>query len=180
MSFYRVNKPEIDIADDVSQYDPSVYLKGRENLHEFVAKGYLNKDDESRMYLYGQRFGMHVQFGIFCCTSIDDYENKIIKKHENVLPKKVEDRTTFCDTQGANAGPVLLTFKDGTDIQVKMEQISKTAPHINFLSDDGIQHTIWKCSKEESHFFETEFEKVPCLYVADGHHRCEAAYRVGK
>ena len=90
------------------------------------------------MYLYGQRLGMHIQFGIMCNSSVEDYENNLIKKHEHTMPKKVYDRTTLCDVQGANAGPVLLAFKGGEDIQKKMGEISMDVPYINFISDDGI------------------------------------------
>jgi uncharacterized protein (DUF1015 family) len=54
--------------------------------------------------------------GIMCCSSIDDYENNLIKKHEYTTKKKEEDRTRLTDTQHANIGPVFLTFRDGEEI----------------------------------------------------------------
>ncbi len=60
--------------------------------------------------------GDFTQLGIVAASSIDDYENDRIKKHEKTLPKKEEDRTKLTNTLGANTGPVFLTYKGGDAI----------------------------------------------------------------
>lgn len=52
------------------------------------------------------------QYGLVCCSSIEDYEKNLIKKHELTIKKKEDDRTRLTDIQNANIGPVFLTFKD--------------------------------------------------------------------
>lgn len=116
MSFYHVNKPEIDCPADMDPTDQAIYDKGKENLDMFIEKGYLVRDDVPRMYIYGQRMGEHRQHGIVCLSSIDDYEKDIIKKHELTTSKKELDRTNLCDTTGANAGPVFLSFRATEEI----------------------------------------------------------------
>jgi uncharacterized protein (DUF1015 family) len=39
---------------------------------------------------------------------------------------------------------------------------------------------LWKCSKADSEAIVKAFKEVPCLYIADGHHRAASAYNVGK
>ena len=88
MSFYHVNKPEIDLPEGTNPYDDCVYEKGRENLEHFVEKGYLVRDEQPNLYVYGQTMGAHSQFGVVCLSSIADYENNLIKRHEKTIPKK--------------------------------------------------------------------------------------------
>ena len=90
MSFYHVNKPEIDLADENPE-NSEIYTKGRENLLKFIEEGYLQEDIEERIYIYSQKMGDHVQYGILALSSVEDYENGKIKKHELTLPKKELD-----------------------------------------------------------------------------------------
>lgn len=181
MCFLHVNKPEIDLPVGTSGYDKSVYEKGLENLELFKKAGYLKQDDHSRMYIYKQKMGEQSQFGIVALASIEDYENGLIKRHELTIKKKEEDRTKLTDIQNANIGPVFLTFRDGEAIEKKiMEIVVTTEPYSDVVTDDGVGHTLWKCSPEDSTFFSEEFAQIPHVYIADGHHRAASAYNVGK
>ena len=76
-------------------------------------------------------------------SSIEDYENDIIKKHEKTLQRKEQDRTRLTDTQSANIGPVFLTFRKGDSIKEKMANISKSQePYRTVKADDGVTHTV--------------------------------------
>jgi len=180
-SFLHVNKPEINLPPETNPYAQEVYDMGKKNLEAFKAKGWLKKDEKARVYLYRQRMGDSVQTGIVACTSIEDYETQKIKKHEHTIKKKEDDRTKLTDVQSANIGPVFLTFKEGDAITARMLEItSMTEPYKVVEADDKVQHTLWLCSEEDSDFFISQFESIPALYVADGHHRTAAAYNVGK
>ena len=121
------------------------------------------------------------QTGILASAAVDDYATGKIKRHEYTIKKKEEDRTRLSDTQGANLGPVFLTFKGGEDIAKRMTDITETQqPYVDVVADDGVRHSLWKCSVDDSNFFEKSFEAVPSLYIADGHHRAASAYNVGK
>lgn len=182
MSFYHVCKPEIDLPHDLDPYDDQVYAKGLENLKAFCEKGFLVEDDVERMYIYQQTLGTHTQQGVLGLASIDDYENNLIKKHELTLPKKEADRTRLVDTHNANAEPVFLTFTHNQEIiKARIHDIiTNNAPYGDVTCDDGVRHVLWKCTVEDSAFFQAEFEKIPYTYVADGHHRTAAAFNVGK
>lgn len=88
----------------------------------------------------------------------------------------------MCAIQNASIEPVFLAFRDNQEV-IKAHIhaiIENNAPYGDVTCDDGVRHVLWKCSVEDSAFFTSEFEKIPCTYVADGHHRTAAAYNVGK
>ena len=124
--------------------------------------------------------GDHQQFGVVALSSSEDYANGLIKKHELTLPGKEQNRTTLCDVQGANAGPVFLAFKEGDLIKEKISEIVKTEPYGHVVSDDGFEHSLWKVPVEDSDAICEAFGKIEATYVADGHHRAAAAYNVAK
>ena len=97
MSFLNVNKPEITLPAETDPYAEEVYTRGRENLQHFITQGYLQQDDEERMYIYQQSMGSHTQYGVIGLASIEDYEQNRIKRHEFTLPKKEADRTKLTD-----------------------------------------------------------------------------------
>ena len=129
-----------------------------------------------------QSMGDHTQYGLIGLASIDDYENNRIKRHEFTLPKKEADRTKLTNVQSANVGPVFLTFRDKQEpIKARMAQIVESTPcYGDVTCEDAVRHVLWKCSQEDSAFFIEQFESIPAMYVADGHHRTAAAYNVGK
>lgn len=98
MCFLRVSKPEIDLPEGTNLYSNDVYAKGRENLEEFMHKGYVVADTEDRMYIYMQKMGDREQYGIVAMASVEDYEKGKIKRHELTIRKKEEDRTRLSDT----------------------------------------------------------------------------------
>jgi len=181
LSFLHCNKPEIDLPADLDPYDMKVYEGGRDTLLEFIAKGYIVKDTEKTMYVYQQTMAHHTQKALVGLASNKDYEENKIKKHEFTLAKKEADRTKLIDIQNASLEPVFLTFKDNQEpIKAKIEEVSTRACYGDVTTDDGVRHVLWRCTPVEAEWFVSEFEKIPNLYVADGHHRTAAAFNVGK
>jgi len=187
-SFLHVNKPEIDLPVDQDPYADIVYQTGRDNLHKFIDQGLLVRDTASRYYIYSQEMDGREQIGIVSASSIIDYEEDRIKKHERTLEKKEKDRTMLTHVQSANVGPVFLTYRndENTSIVEKMEHIVKTQePYKTVVqnqdaTDKPVSHRLWQIDTSENKFFENEFKGVSKTYVADGHHRSAAAYNVGK
>lgn len=181
-SFLHVVKPEIDLAPDVDHYDTSVYAKGKENLDRLISDGVLIQDGNPCMYVYQQKMGDHVQVGLVAGSSVTDYENDIIKKHEHTREVKEKDRIRHVDTLNANTGPVFLTYKhlDEIDSLINEFKENKEADY-DFVSEDGIGHTFWVLDdKALIERLESYFGQIDYLYVADGHHRSASAAIVGK
>lgn len=142
-SFLHVNKPEIDLPEGTDVYSQEVYEKGRDNLQLWIANGWLQQDPNASMYVYTMVMGDHTQHGLMCLSSVDDYENNIIKKHENTVERKEIDRTKLTDIQSANIGPVFLTFLGGEAITEKINHIANSQePHSTVTTDDGIKHIL--------------------------------------
>ena len=179
-SFLHVNKPEIDLPPETDLYSEQVYQKGKDNLQDFISKGFLVQEAEDIVYVYALTMEGRTQFGIVAGASVDDYENDHIKKHELTRKKKEEDRTKLTDIQGANAGPVFLTYTAQEAIDAIVASVCQRPSYGDVTCDDGVRHQLWKCTPEESQALVGHFERVSHTYIADGHHRAASAFNVGK
>jgi len=181
LSFLHVVKPEIDLPVGTNLYSDEVYATGARNLKALIDRGALIREETPCLYVYQQRMGDHVQAGIVGGTSVQEYEEDRIRKHEHTRKVKEDDRTRHVDTLNANAGPVFLTYHAREEIDSKVDEIRSRRPDYDFTSPDGIVHTVWIVSDPaEIALIQKAFEAVDALYVADGHHRSASAARVGR
>jgi len=175
-SFLHIIRPEIDLPDGISEYDDAVYAKGAQNLQQFASGPHSFQETKPAIYAYRVKMGHHHQVGIYGLVSACEYKDGNILKHENVRPPKVADRTRHIYEQSAHSEPVMLVFKDYAPVTDLIHECTLSQPLFDFTADDGIQHTVWKFT-DPSQLVDT-FDGVDRLYIADGHHRCEAAWKV--
>ena len=179
-SFLHVDKAEIDLDKSVDLYDDKVYLKAKENLDALSSNGIYLQEESKRFYFYRQIMDKRAQTGIVGCASIDDYINGKVKKHELTRADKEIDRIRHVDTCKAQTGPIFLAYKDCDALDEIIEKETEKQPIYDFVSDDGIRHTVWVSQSEEVDAkIEKEFKKLSALYIADGHHRCASAVKAG-
>ncbi len=180
-SFLHVVRSEIDLDDSVSAYDESVYSKAKDNLYRFIDQGIMNQDDKPMYYIYRQIMDGRVQTGLVATTSIDEYLNNKIKKHELTREKKEQDRINNFYYTNANTAPIFLTYRYNETIDMLMnEWIKFNKPVNSFISNDGISHYVWIIDRDEIiERIQKEFEKIDALYIADGHHRSASSAKVG-
>jgi len=177
--FLHISRPEIDLPADVDVHSEPVYQKGRENLSAFVGDGILLKDNADSYYVYRQIMGSVTQTGLVVCSSVDDYQKGIIKKHELTRADKEEDRVRHIDVLDANDEPVFYTCRQNPAIDAMLKSVTACCPEYDFTTDDGVRHTLWIVADSDLIVsFTRAFEAIPTLYVADGHHRSAAASRV--
>ncbi len=180
LSFLHVDKAEIDLPEDTYIYDEKVYLKARENLDRLSTDGICIQDETPCLYIYRQIMHGRAQTGIVGCASIDDYINNIIKKHEFTRADKEADRINHVDYCDANTGPIFLTYRGNDAVDAIVNKYVATAPEYDFVTEDGITNTVWVVSDDSDiSTLSAAFEKIPALYIADGHHRAASAVRVG-
>jgi uncharacterized protein (DUF1015 family) len=177
-SFFRISRPEVDLAPEVDEHADAVHARGRENLAEFRQRGWLLLDDVPCFSLYRQRMGGHVQTGLVACASVDAYLRGDIKKHELTRPDKEDDRTRHIHALGGNDEPVFLAYRARADLDRHLTRLADRAPDLDFTTDDGVQHTVWRLPADESVALEQRVGELDALYIADGHHRSAAAARV--
>jgi uncharacterized protein (DUF1015 family) len=179
-SFLHIDKAEIDLDPSVDLYDDSVYQKAAENLRVFEEKGVYIQDDRKKYYFYRQIMNGRAQTGIVGCASIDDYIKENIKKHELTRADKELDRIRHVDTCSAQTGPIFLAYKENKKLDEIIATETSNAPLYAFISDDGIQHTVWETSSETvNEEIEKAFGNLTALYIADGHHRAASAVKAG-
>ena len=181
-SFLHVDKAEVDLPQGVDIYSAEVYEKAKENLDALSANGICAQDEKPMLYIYRQIMNGREQTGIVGCTAVDDYISNVIKKHEFTRADKEADRIRHVDTLDANTGPIFLTHRENATVTEITENWKNThAPCYDFVSDDAVSQTVWVV--DDDAVIETlvkEFQEIPYLYIADGHHRCASAVRVGE
>lgn len=187
LSFLNIDRPETQFSADVDMYAPEVYAKARELFDARRADGTFVTEPAPCFYLYELTMNERSQTGVVACCAIDDYLENVIKKHENTLEKKELDRIRHIDALDAQTGPIFLTYRDSDAIDILVAAVKKTAPLYDFSGEDGVTHRVWRmaAASEETACSQAyaglvaAFAKVPCAYIADGHHRAASAVKVG-
>ena len=183
VSFLHVTKSEIDLTPGIDTHSKEVYQKAKENLQQFINDGFLATEEKACYYIYQLVMNGRSQTGLVCVSSVEDYYNDIIKKHEFTRPEKEKDRIDHMRTIEAQTGNVFLAYRDVMEVNALINGWKATRkPEYDFTADDGIQHSIWIIDMENvinsiTQLFSTN---VPCTYIADGHHRCASAAKVSK
>jgi uncharacterized protein (DUF1015 family) len=180
-SFLHITKSEIDLPDDVDIHSQKVYDKAKENLDAFISRNILFRESKPCYYIYQLIMNGKSQTGLVCGSSVNDYENDLIKKHEFTRPEKEQDRINHIKTTGAQTGNVFLAYKNVDAIDTLINDWKKErSPVYDFIADDGIQHSIWAVNDTKTISRITELFKtlVPVTYIADGHHRAASAAKV--
>ncbi len=180
-SFLHITKSEIDLPESIDIHSQQVYDTAKENLQAFISRNILFTESKPCYYIYRLIMNGKSQTGLVCASSVDDYENNLIKKHEFTRPEKELDRINHIQTTGAQTGNVFIAYKnvDAIDELINKWTTDKN-PQYDFIADDDIQHSIWIVNDDNviqniTELFKT---KVPCTYIADGHHRAASAAKV--
>ena len=190
-SFLHVTKSEIDLPENIDTHSPAVYQKAKENLRQFIQDGTLFTEEKACYYIYrlvmpasaGTDGNDRSQTGLVCVSSVADYFNDVIKKHEFTRPEKEKDRIDHMLTIEAQTGNVFLAYPDVPGLNSLINDWKTShQPIYDFVADDRIQHTIWIVDDDDkinsiASLFST---KVPNTYIADGHHRAASAAKVSR
>jgi uncharacterized protein (DUF1015 family) len=180
-SFLHITKSEIDLPESTDIHSQLVYDTAKENLQAFISRNILFTESKPCYYIYRLIMNGKSQTGLVCGSSVNDYENGLIKKHEFTRPEKELDRINHIKTTGAQTGNVFLAYKNVAEIDALIGKwTTDKNPQYDFVAEDDIQHSIWIVNDDAvigqiSDLFKT---KVPCTYIADGHHRAASAAKV--
>ncbi|SEK37661.1 Uncharacterized conserved protein, DUF1015 family [Butyrivibrio sp. ob235] len=182
MSFLAIDRPETQFPEDYDMYSEEVYRKAHDMLWGKIEDGTFVHESKPCYYLYEQTMNGRVQTGIVACSSVRDYDNNIIKKHENTLAKKEADRIHHVDTCDAQTGPIFLCYRENEAIRGVINRVkTEDKPVYDFVTVDGIKSRVFIVDKEnEIDTIKSAFEGMDSIYIADGHHRCASAVKVAK
>ncbi len=179
-TFLRIDRAETQFDDSVDTYAPCVYQKAKELLDGMISAGEYVQEQQDVYYIYELIMDGRHQTGIVACASIDDYQNGIIKKHENTRADKEIDRITHVDVCNAQTGPIFLAYRAVDTIDSIVDRIKSTEAEYSFVSEDGIGHNVWIIKDQaDVEAVRGAFADMNDIYIADGHHRAASAVKVG-
>jgi uncharacterized protein (DUF1015 family) len=182
-SFLHITKAEIDLPEGTDVHSEKVYHKAADNLFIFRDQQILIRDEQPYYYIYRLTMNGRSQTGLVCVSSVLDYEQDIIRKHELTRPEKEQDRINHIRATGAQTGNVFLAYRPHKGLHELLEGWqSSHRPVYDFTAEDGIGHTVWivddpQAIRQISDIFKKE---IPHTYIADGHHRAASAAKVKK
>jgi len=180
-SFLRVVKPEIDLDPSIGVYDDRVYAMASRNLNE-LARSVMIRDKKPCLYIYRLTMGGAEQTGLVACGCVDEYLSGKIKKHELTREDKEMDRTRHIEATNANTEPIFLAYRhsDNPGIRERLKASTlNSEPAYDFIAMDGIRHQVWIVGgADEIDGYVRDFQQLPSMYIADGHHRSASAANV--
>lgn len=178
-SFLRVSRAEVELPPATDPHDGSVYARAGENFRRMLAAGVLARDPRPCYYAYRLSGGGREQTGVAAAASVAAYAEGRIRRHELTRPDKVEDRVRQIEAVGAHTGPVFAVHRRDADAQEAIHRLTEAEPAADVTAADGVRHRVWVGSAEaEIERLGRVFEGMAALYIADGHHRAEAARQV--
>lgn len=177
ISFYHINRAEVDLPADMNPYHENVYQKAAENLQAFKQQGLFFRDSEPLLYLYEQEMGEHHQLGLVATCHIEDYIQQRILKHELTRQDKEADRTRHIVVTGHNTGAVFLFYKHQPKLGEYLAELSRQmTPEYDIVTHDGIHHIFWVIRDQASiRKIRVMAEEIDTFYIADGHHRAASS-----
>ncbi|MGC6431591.1 MAG: DUF1015 domain-containing protein [Jejuia sp.] len=158
------------------------YKLVRNRYLEFKEDGVFIQDETPSLYVYKivNRHGATFN-GIIAATSAKDYEDNIIRKHEDTIEKREQTFKTYLKTVGFNAEPVLLTYPDNDSIGTIIKETQKKHAEFEFTMTYRDTHYLWKLDDVTAiQKIQSEFAKMSAIYIADGHHRSASSYLLYK
>lgn len=179
-SFLAIDRAETYFSNDVDTYADEVYAKAKELLQTKISEGSFVQDETACYYLYELTMDGRSQTGIVACASIDDYQSGVIRKHENTREDKEQDRIRHVDGCGMQTGPIFLAYRSTDILRQLVRAVKSSEPYCDFVSEDGIRHRAWMISDQNQVAqFREGLSDLQRVYIADGHHRCASAVKVG-
>lgn len=180
LSFLNIDRAETQFDSSVDTYADEVYQRAHDLLWDRIQKGDFVQEDKPVYYIYELTMNGRVQTGIVACASIDDYQNQVIKKHENTRADKELDRIRHVEACEAQTGPIFLAYRANDTLREIIARAKKEPALYDFTSEDGVTHRVWCiCADAEIAAIQHAFEGISQIYIADGHHRCASAVKVG-
>ncbi|MBQ9827964.1 MAG: DUF1015 domain-containing protein, partial [Lachnospiraceae bacterium] len=179
LSFLNIDRPETQFPDGYDMYADEVYKKGREMLWEQIAEGIYEEDEKPCYYIYELTAGGRTQTGIAALSSVDDYINGIVKKHENTRPEKEQDRIRHIDVLDAQTGPIFLAYRDNAVLSEIISAYKEKEPEYDFVYETGIRNRVFVIDDDKDiAAVKDAFAGIERTYIADGHHRAASAVKV--
>lgn len=174
LSFLHILKPAYTNQETVSF--EKRYRQVSQKYQEFKNEFILVKDKKPAIYIHKIVTKTQCYNGIIVGTSIEDYRNNVIKKHEDIIAFRVRLLKEYMKYSEFNTEPVLMTYPDNKTIENWIFNCTQKLADFEFSTTKKEVNYLWKIDDAlEIDWIQKIFEKTDSLYIADGHHRTEAS-----
>jgi uncharacterized protein (DUF1015 family) len=174
LSFLHVIKPAYNNQETVTF--EKRYRQVHQKYHDFKNENIIVKDAKPAIYIHKIVTNHHSFTGLIVAANIDDYRNNKIKKHEETLAFRVRLLKEYMKYSEFNTEPVLMTYPDNSEIEEWILNQTDKLADFEFSTTKKEINYLWKIDDEvEIAWIQNVFSQVDSLYIADGHHRTEAA-----
>ncbi|MFD2516283.1 DUF1015 domain-containing protein [Salinimicrobium flavum] len=178
-SFLHIINPGYKFQKEIS--GPKRFQLVKNRYLEFREEGIFIQDEMPSYYIYKTISRNQVYCGIIAATCVDDYENNVIKRHEDTISHREQLFKDYLHTVGFNTEPVLLTYPDSEIINEISNEVRSQRPEYEFSSLNRDTHYLWVVNEPLlTEKIRKEFEKMPAIYIADGHHRSASSWLLAK
>src|SRR5690606_23986719 len=179
-SFLHIVNPGYKYQKEISGVQRYGLVRNR--YEEFKEDGIFLQDGKPSFYIYKivNRDGLEFK-GIVAAASVKDYEDDVIKKHEDTLEYREVIMKEYLKTIGFNAEAVLLTYPDNSELEAIIDSVMKNRAEYEFTTTYRDTHYLWNVDDENLlRKIQEIFAEMPALYIADGHHRSASSYLLAK
>ena len=178
-SFLHIINPGYKFQKDIAGNKRFQLVKNR--YLEFKEENVFIQDEEASYYIYETISRNQTYCGIIAATSVEDYEKNVVKRHEDTISHRENLFKDYLQTVGFNTEPVLLTYPDSDVITSISREIKAERPEYEFSSLNRDTHYLWVVNDpQKTAKIKAEFDKMPAVYIADGHHRCASSWLLAK
>ncbi len=158
------------------------YGEVRPTFDRWIGDGVLRRDQAPGFYGYEQQTQAgQRRRGVFALVSVLPYGAGAVLPHERTLSPPREDRLRYLAQTGLNAGSVFFVYNDP---EYRAERVldrvmDGTPPLLEAADYMGETHRVWRITESDDQEVIRAALAGKTLYIADGHHRYEAALQHG-
>ena len=154
------------------------YERAAASLRDWIKNKILILDEENCIYIYEQDYLLESGLrkkrrGFIALLRLEGFENGVVLPHEATLATPRETRLRLLRACGGSLSPVLMLYEDPEQIIGSILVNGKLI--IEFEGSSGESHRIWRITSSEKIAKLKEVMREKNVYLADGHHRYEAA-----
>ncbi len=171
-SFLNVIKPEVITGKRYPANSPKLFAQSKQVYQAMFDVGVFEQDSEPSFYVYTQHIGRMSFTGIMGCAAVEDYDNGVIRIHEQTIASREKILKEYLSVCDINAEPVCFTYPRSGSLELLTEIVRQNKPMLDFEDDEGKKHQVWKVSSPEwTMKFSEKLGLLDHIYIADGHHR---------
>lgn len=177
-NFINTMRLQEDFPADARPSQEQLLSDNRDQLQKLLANGSFNALSSAGMFVYRLGTDDHIQTGVVCEVTVADYEQGLIRKHENTRSLKEDLLARYQEVVGVSSNPICLTYTQNHAIDEFITNITESEPTLDFPTSDGETQTIWCISdRHQQTQLQNLFKKVNETYLTDGHHRAASGHR---